>query len=392
MKINEKIVKIEEENAFLKVSSIIADYKKKHPNAKLLSLGIGDVSKPIVKPIIKAMHEAVDDLASMDTFKGYGASYGYDFLKEKILENDYKDFHFTYDEIYISNGTKTDSTNILELFDINSKICITNVMYPIYRDGAMCLNREVTCLPINEENSFIPEIPKEHFDIIYICSPSNPTGICYTYQDLEKWVKYAIDNQAVILYDNVYTAFISSSNVPKSIYEVKDAKKVAIEFRSFSKNAGFTGVRCSYYVIPKEIGKDINKLWKKRTINRFNGADYIAQKGATAVYLKESQQLIKENINYYHENARILRSSFENLGFQVYGGIDSPFMWVKILNNMTSWEWFNFLLNELEIIVVPGIIFGSSGNNYFRVSALGNRENIKLIIERLKKYYEKENL
>lgn len=392
MKLNENIKKIEDANAFLRVSSVIADYKKNHPNHQVLSLGIGDVSRPIVKPIIEAMHKAVDDLSSMDTFKGYGGSYGYDFLKEKIKEFDYHDLNINQDEIYVSVGTKTDSTNILELFDINSKIAITSIMYPIYHNGAVCLNRNVTCLEGKEENNFIPEIPKEHFDLIYICSPCNPTGICYTYTDLKKWVNYALENKAVILYDNVYSSFITSYDAPKSIYEIENARKVAIEFRSFSKNAGFTGVRCSYYVIPEEIEKGINNLWKKRTINRFNGADYIAQKGAEAVYLESSQKLIKENIAYYHENARILRKSFEKLGFKVYGGVDSPFMWVRIKDNLTSWEWFNLLLNELEIIVVPGIIFGNSGDSYFRVSALGNRDDIKLIIERLNRYYEKESI
>ena len=371
-------------NSFTNVTKRVNEYKKKHPNNNILSLGVGDVSRPIIKPVTLKMHEAVDELADIKTFHGYGASYGYDFLKEVILENEYRDFHFSNNEIYISNGTKTDTTSILELFDINSKICASNPIYPIYKDGAKALNRTITFLDAKEENHFIPDIPLEHFDIIYICSPNNPTGTCYTYDDLVKWVNYAIENKAVILYDNVYNSFIESSNIPKSIYEIPGSKKVAIEFRSFSKNASFTGVRCSYYIIPNEICDNINDIWKIRTINRFNGADYIAQLGASEVYTKESQEIIKKNILYYKENSRILREFFSSYGFTIYGGVDAPFLWVKIKNGMSSWDYFDYFLNEFEIIIIPGIIFGSNGDNYFRVSALASRDTIMKVIERIK--------
>ena len=392
VKINPLLIENNNEFIFYNVSKKVKEIKKQYPNQEFLSLGVGDVSKPIVAPIIKAMHEAVDDLSKMDTFKGYGASYGYNFLKEKILENEYSKFAFTLDEIYISNGTKTDSTNILELFAPNVKICIPDIMYPIYKDGAACLNHQVYTLKSNEKNDFLPQIPKKKYDIIYICSPNNPTGICYKKSELRKWVDYALKNQAIILYDNVYASFIESKNVPKSIYEIKDADKVAIEFRSFSKNASFTGVRCSYYIIPNKITSNINEIWKKRTINRFNGADYIAQKGAAAVYTKEAMKEIKKNIIYYKENAKLLRECFQKLNFKIYGGIDSPFIWVKIKENLSSWEYFNFLLEKLKIVVIPGIIFGNSGDKYFRVSALAPREIIIKSIERLAKYYEKQNI
>ena len=392
-KLNEKIVNLEEDNVFLNVTNKINEFKMNNPHLEVLSLGIGDVSKPIVKPVIKAMHKAVTDLGKEETFKGYNSPYGYDFLKKKILDNEYRKFNFKNEEIYISNGTKTDITSILELFDINAKICITDAMYPVYRDGAYALNRNVSILKASEDNNFIPKIPKEKYDIIYICSPSNPTGICYTYQELSKWVEYAIKNDAVILYDNVYYPFITSKNVPKSIYEIKGAKKVAIEFRSFSKTASFSGVRCSYYIIPNDIDKNINKYWRKRTINRFNGTDYIAQRGAEAAYLLRSKYLIKKNIKYYQRNMKLLRDCFIKLGFTVYGGIDSPYMWVKIKEDMKSWKLFEFYLEKLNIIVIPGIIFGSQGDNYFRVSSFASYDDILKIIKRLGDYYEeKENI
>ena len=389
VKLNNYLNKMEKENIFSNVTLKVNNYKSKNPNAKIISLGVGDVSKSIVKPVIDAMHKAVDDLSDEETFMGYGSYYGYDFLKEEIIKNDYKNFNFTNDEIYISNGTKTDSTSILELFDINSKICISNPMYPINKNGALCLNRDVSVLNANENNDFIPDIPKEKYDIIYICSPSNPTGIAYTYKDLKKWVDYAIKNKSIILYDNVYSSFITSKDVPKSIYEIKNANNVAIEFRSFSKNASFTGVRCSYYVIPNKISNGINVLWKKRTINRFNGADYIAQMGAKASYSNEAKSEIKKNIEYYMKNASILRECFIKLGFKVYGGIDCPFMWIKTRDNMKSWDFFDLFLNKLNIVIIPGIIFGNAGDKYFRVSALASREQIKEAIERISDYYEK---
>lgn len=390
LNINENLLKMEDENLFLNVTKKINNYKLKNKDCDIISLGIGDVSKPIVKPIIEEMHKAVDELADMSTFKGYGSYYGYDFLKQEILKNEYDGHNFSFDEIYISNGTKPDSTNILELFDINAKICITDPMYPIYRDGALALNRETTTLDINEENNFVPEIPKEKYDIIYMCSPSNPIGIAYTYSELEKWVKYALENKSVILFDNVYESFVTSKNVPKTIYEIEGAKEVAIEFRSFSKKASFTGVRCSYYIIPNEIRNNINYYWRKRTINRFNGADYIAQKGALAFYLPDSQKEIKKNIQYYMDNSHFLKNKLITLGFKVWGGGDSPFMWVKIKENLKSWELFELYLEKLNIVVIPGIIFGKQGDGYFRVSALGKRDDIEKAVERLECYYEEK--
>ena len=390
IKINERLYELQRENLFSTVIQKINKYKKENPEKRVLSLGIGDVSKPVIKPILDAMHKAVDDLGDMDTFKGYGAYTGYDFLKEKILANDYEAFNFSNDEVYISCGTKTDSTSILELFDINAKICVTNPMYPVYKDGATCLNRNLHELKLSEEKDFVSDIPKEKYDVMYICSPSNPMGIAYTYDELQRFVEYAFKNDCIILYDNVYADFITSSDVPRSIYEIANAKKVAIEFRSYSKSAGFTGIRCSYYIIPNDIHKDINVLWRERTVNRFNGTDYIAQRGAEATYSPESKKLLRKNIKEYSDNAKYLREAFLNLGFEVWGGIDCPFMWVKTKDDMDCWDFFDFMLEELNIIIIPGSIFGTYGKSYFRVSGLGLKKDSKEIVRRLNDYYERK--
>ncbi len=385
VKINKDLFSLNNEYSFYNIANIVKDYKKNNKDKKVISLGVGDVSRPIVKSVIEEMHGAVDDLSNMDTFKGYGASNGYDFLKSIILEKEY-DNKFGLDEIYISNGTKSDVTNILELFDIDSKILITDISYPIYKDGSSCLNRKVYYA--DTDDNFKPTIPKEKYDIIYICSPNNPTGLNYTHEELKSWVDYAKKNNSIILYDNVYTAFIET-DTPKSIYEIEGSRSVAIEFRSFSKTASFTGVRCSYYIIPNEIYDGVNDLWKKRTINRFNGADYIAQKGAYATYKEKAQKDIKENIKYYKENAKLLINAFKKYNFEVTGGIDSPYLWVKINNDMNSFEFFKFYLEKLNIVIVPGIIFGKKADKYFRASALASREVIEEGIERMKNYYEK---
>lgn len=388
LKYNDNLLKIKYENSFQRLSDEIGKYNSK--SLPLISLSIGDVSLAIPKPIIDKMKEAVNDLGSETTFKGYGGYLGYDFLKNAIIDNEYKNFNISNDEIYISSGAKSDTTNILELFDINSKICIADPMYPVYKNGAFVLNRNITLLKGNSCNDFLPDVPKEKYNIIYMCSPSNPIGIVYPRGYLEKWVKYANENGSVILYDNVYSDFITSKNSVKSIYEIKDAKKCAIEFRSFSKSLSFTGVRCSYYVIPNDIDDNINKLWKLRTINRFNGASYIAQKGALALYDKEVKDIIKSNIEYYLENAKILKNAFIKCGFKVWGGSDSPYLWVQIKDGKSSFDEFYYFLDNLGIAVTPGIIFGEQGDNYFRVSSLGKREDIITSTKRISDFYEKE--
>lgn len=381
MKFNDNLIDMEKEDIFEKVSEKVKVFQSNNKDVKIISLGVGDVSKPIIKPIINAMHQAVDDLSSEESFRGYGAYFGYDFLKEAIIKSEYEGL-LSQDEIYVSAGSKTDTTSILELFDINSKILITDIMYPVYRDGAKALNRNVRVMPIASKDKFIASPPEEHFDIVYLCSPNNPIGIAYTKNDLTKWINYAKEHKAIILYDNVYSEFIRSQDVPKTIYEIEGAKEVAIEFRSFSKHASFTGVRCSYYAIPKEIDENINLLWQKRTINRFNGADYIAQRGAAESLASDTKKMLKANIDGYLANAKLLKSTFKEAGFTVWGGEDSPFLWIKT-KDQSSWEVFDYFLKELNIIIIPGVIFGPGGEGYFRISALAKTENISEAINRI---------
>lgn len=390
VKINENLKYIESENSFAKVIRLANIYKQEHPDKDVVSLGIGDVTLPIPKKVVEVMKKAIDEQDDKDTFKGYGDSSGYEFLKSTILENEYKNMGFKTSEIYISNGTKTDSTNILELFDIDAKILISDIMYPIYHNAAFCLNRKTYMMPLSEENDFIPEVPQEHYDIIYLCNPNNPIGNAYDYDTLKSWVDYAKKENAIIIYDNVYEDFIHD-DLPHSIYEIPGAKNVAIELKSFSKSLSFSGIRCSYYIIPKEIYEDVNNIWALRTINRFNGVNYITQMGANAFYDKDVQKEVNNNINYYLENAKILKEGFKSIGFSIWGGDNAPYLWVKIKENMTSWEIFDKYLSELNIIITPGIIFGLSGDKYFRISALNTRENTIKAVERIVKYYENNN-
>ena len=385
--INRDLLKIEKENAFSRSADKIREYKKKHPEREIISLGIGDVSKPVSEPVLRAMHEAVDDMGNMSTFKGYGLYFGLESLRKAILDNEYIKYGLSTDEIYVSEGTKSDSTNILELFDIDSRILAGNPMYPIYLNGALCLNRKVSFGDCDE--NFKTLIPEEHYDIIYLCSPNNPVGYALNRDELTEWVKYALKNKAVIILDNVYKAFTESKDVPESIYEIEGAKSCAIEMRSFSKSASFTGLRCSYYVLPKEIEGNLNPLWKERTINRFNGASYIVQKGAEATFLPEAVRQKEINIREYKENAKYLKENLEKLGYKVYGGVDAPYMWINTPKGMKSWEAFDFFLEELNIIVIPGTVFGSKGEGWLRISALGILDNSIKAIERIRKYHEK---
>ncbi|MDO5569702.1 MAG: LL-diaminopimelate aminotransferase [bacterium] len=392
-KLNDNFRQMESYNTFNTVSEKINDYKKIYPSVELLDLGVGDVTRPIIKSVIKSMENAVEELSKEETFKGYGAPHGYSFLKEAIIKHEYK--MFSQDEIYISSGTKTDITNILELFARDSKICVFNPMYPIYNEVCKLNGLNIHVEDASEEHNFVPQIPHKKYDIIYLCSPCNPTGVALSKEQLTNFVNYAKEYNAIILYDNVYENFITSNNVPKSIYEIEDAKYVAIEFRSFSKRISFSGVRCSYYVIPNTLQLDklkgnINELWKKRVILKFNGADYIAQKGAASSYTQDAKKEISENISYYLTNAKMLKEALEELNFIVYGGVDSPYLWVKTKNNLSSWQYFYFLLEELNIIVIPGVIFGSGGENYIRISALGNKKTISKSIKKLRAYYAKK--
>ena len=281
VKINENLKKITSDNSFIKVMALTNKYKKDSPNKEVISLSIGDVTIPIPEKVVDVMLDTLNKQKYSDTFKGYGSSSGYDFLKKKILENEYGNLNFTLDEIYISNGTKIDCINILELFTNDAKVLISNISYPIYLNGSLVLNKNIYTFPLKEEDNFIPQVPNNHYDIIFLCNPNNPIGNCYNYETLKKWVDYALKENAIIIYDNVYEDFIGG-DLPHSIYEIENAKKVAIEFRSFSKSLSFSGIRCSYYILPNEIYPNVNELWKERTINRFNGVNYVTQVGAEA--------------------------------------------------------------------------------------------------------------
>lgn len=401
IKINENYLNLQDSYLFSTIAKKVAEFQEKNPDKKVIKLGIGDVTLPIAPKVIEAIHKATDEMAVKESFRGYGPEQGYDFLREKIVEFDYKKrgIDIEKDEIFVSDGAKCDTANIQELFDKDNIIAITDPVYPVYLDTNVMAGRsgkfneetgkfeKVVYMPVKAENNFIPEFPKEKVDMIYLCLPNNPTGTVLNKEELKKWVDYTIENEAIILFDSAYEAFISEENVPHSIYEIEGAKKVAIEFRSFSKTAGFTGVRCAYTVVPKElkIGEiSLNKLWNRRQCTKFNGVPYITQRAAEAIYTEEGQKQIKENIAYYMNNAKIIREGLKEAGYTVYGGINAPYIWLKVPNGMTSWEFFDKLLEEKNIVGTPGSGFGPSGEGYFRLTAFGSLENTIEAIERIK--------
>ena len=409
--INENFMNLQDSYLFSTIAKKVAEYQKKNPDKNVIKMGIGDVTKPIVPAVIEAMHKAVDEMATSKDFKGYGPEQGYDFLRQAIMENDYKKrgIDIELDEIFVSDGAKCDCGNIVDVFDIENKVAITDPVYPVYLDTNVMSGRsgkydktkdqyeKIVYIPVTEKNNFIPELPKEKVDMIYLCFPNNPTGTTITKQELQKWVDYAKENKTVILYDSAYEAFITENDIPHSIYEIEGAKDVAIEFRSFSKTAGFTGVRCAYVVVPKTLygytktGEKVslNKLWNRRTCTKFNGVSYVVQKGAEAVYSEEGQKQIKANIEYYMQNAKIIKNGLEEAGFKTYGGVNSPYIWLKVPDNMTSWEFFDKLLEEANVVGTPGSGFGPSGEGYFRLTAFNTTENTKEGVARIIKMAKK---
>ena len=354
------------------------------------------------------MHKAVDEIGTIEGFKGYGPEQGYEFLRKAIAINDYKSrkIEIEEDEIFVSDGAKCDCGNIVDIFAKENKVAITDPVYPVYLDTNVMSGRSgkyneetgkyenIIYLPVTAENNFKPELPKEKVDIIYLCFPNNPTGTVLTKQELKEWIDYAKENKAIILYDAAYEAFIEEENIPHSIYEVEGAKEVAIEFKSFSKTAGFTGVRCAYTVVPKQVkgytkeGEEINlnKLWNRRTTTKFNGVSYIVQRAAEATYLEEGKKQIEENIKYYKENAKIIKQGLEKAGFKVYGAINSPYIWLKVPEGISSWEFFDKLLKEVNIVGTPGSGFGPSGEGYFRLTAFATRENTIKAMQRIENW------
>lgn len=392
--INENFLELQDSYLFSTIAKKVAKYTEENPDKKIIKLGIGDVTRPIVPACLEAMHKAVDEIGTQEGFKGYGPEQGYEFLRKAIVENDYKTrgVEIQEDEIFVSDGAKCDCGNIVDIFAANNKVAITDPVYPVYLDTNIMSGREVVYLPVTEQNNFKPELPKEKVDMIYLCFPNNPTGTVLEKEDLKKWINYAKENQSIILYDAAYEAFIIDENIPHSIYEIEGAKEVAIEFKSYSKTAGFTGVRCAYVVVPKELkgytkqGEEIslNRLWNRRTCTKFNGVGYVVQRAAEATYSEIGKKQIKENIKAYLENAKIIKEGLQSSGFTVYGGVNSPYVWLKVPQSMTSWEFFDKLLEEANVVGTPGSGFGTHGEGYFRLTAFGTKENTIEAINRIK--------
>lgn len=403
--INENYLKLAGNYLFSEIARKVNKFKDEHPDADIIKLGIGDVTRPLTTSVIESLHNAVDEMADAATFKGYGPEQGYSFLIKKVIEYGYqpRGISLDEDEIFISDGSKCDTGNIQEIFGLENVIAVTDPVYPVYIDTNVMAGRtgklnengkfEGICyLPCNAENGFVPELPQNKVDIIYLCYPNNPTGMTLSRKELKKWVDYARQNNVVILYDAAYEAYIQEDDVPHSIYEIEGAKEVAIEFRSFSKNAAFTGTRCAFTVVPKQVTAltskgekySLNTLWNRRQTTKFNGVSYIIQKGAAAVYTPEGQKQIKALIDYYMANAKIIREGLIEIGLQVFGGVNAPYIWLKTPEGISSWGFFDKLLNEVNIVGTPGVGFGPSGEGYFRLTAFGSRENTQKAIERLK--------
>jgi len=403
--INENYLKLQAGYLFPEIGRRVSEFIAANPDKKVIKMGIGDVTQPLVPSVVKAFHEGVDEMAKGDTFKGYGPEQGYAFLREAIAKNSYQSngIDISANEIFVSDGSKCDTGNIQEIFGNDNKIAICDPSYPVYVDTTVMSGKTGVCqsngyydgiiyMPCTEENNFIPDFPKEIPDLIFLCYPNNPTGSVASREELKKWVDYATKNKSIILYDAAYEAFITEDSIPHSIFEIEGAKKVAIEFRSFSKTAGFTGTRCAITVIPKELvaydseGKlhSVKALWNRRQSTKFNGVSYPVQKAAAATFTNEGKKEVAEIISYYLENARIMKDSLTSNGYEAYGGANAPYVWVKTKNNATSWDFFDKVLNEANVVGTPGSGFGPAGEGYFRFSAFADRENVLEAMERVK--------
>lgn len=383
MNINAHLQQLQGNYLFAEIVNRTQAYKTASPEADILRLGIGDVTRPLPQPIIEAMHKAVNELAQAETFRGYGPEDGYMWLKQAIIDNDYKSrgIELTADEVFISDGAGSDLGNLSELFDQANKVAILEPTYPAYLDTNKMAGREVILLPCTAENHFVPELPKEQADIIYLCYPNNPTGATLTHAQLQQWVNYARQNNSIIIFDSAYEAFIEDADIPHTIYEVNGAKEVAIEVRSYSKTAGFTAVRCGYTVVPHETG--LQAMWLRRQSTKFNGASYIAQRGALATYTIEGKAGIQANLRYYKQTAQLLLDGLRNMGYEVYGGKNAPYIWCRTPNNMSSWTFFDLLLNKYQVVCTPGVGFGPAGEGYVRFSAFSNRKDCEEALKRI---------
>lgn len=406
IKINENYLTLQSGYLFPEISRRVMSFSAKNPSAKIIRLGIGDVTEPIPSAIIKAMHLAVDEMGSREGFKGYGPEQGYDFLIDAVIANDYRNRGVSLErkEVFVSDGAKCDTGNIQEIFGADNVIAVADPVYPVYVDTNVMAGRAgkpdsegryagIVYMPCTPGNNFVPEPPKEKVDLIYLCFPNNPTGAVAAKEQLKKWVNFARENKAIILFDAAYEAFISDNKIPHSIYEIEGAKQVAIEFRSFSKTAGFTGLRCAFTVVPKELiawAKDgraveVNPIWNRRQCTKFNGAGYISQAAAAAVYSEQGRKQVRKIIGLYMSNAALIVGTLKNIGYEVYGGVNAPYVWLKTADKMTSWEFFDFLLERANVVCTPGSGFGAAGEGFVRLSAFGNPANVAEAMERFKK-------
>lgn len=400
--VNDNFQKLPGSYLFSTVGKKVAAFQAANPDKQVIRLGIGDVTQPIAPAIIEALHKAVDEMGCAETFQGYAPDLGYEFLRSTIAKNDYqaRGCEIAADEIFVSDGAKSDSANIQELFSANARIAVTDPVYPVYVDSNVMAGRtgtwnattetwsDVIYMPSTAENGFVPEFPKETPDVIYLCLPNNPTGTTLTKAELQKWVDYANEKKAIIIFDAAYEAYISEEDVPHSIYECDGAKTCAIELRSFSKNAGFTGVRLGFTVVPKELKVNdvsLHAMWARRHGTKFNGAPYIVQRAGEAVYSEAGKAQIKEQVAYYMKNAATIKKGLADAGFEVYGGVNAPYIWLKTPDKMTSWEFFDYLLENANVVGTPGSGFGPSGEGYFRLTAFGTYENTLAALDRIQK-------
>ena len=399
--VNTNYLKLPGSYLFSTIAKKVSAYQQANPSDEIIRLGIGDVTQPLPDAVIKALHSAVDEMASADTFMGYAPDLGYEFLRKAIAENDYKrrGCDIEADEIFVSDGAKSDSGNIQELFSGENVIAVTDPVYPVYVDSNVMAGRcgnydthngewdRVIYMPVTKENNFIPEFPKETPDVIYLCLPNNPTGTTLTKEQLQQWVDYANRKGCVIIFDAAYEAYIREDDVPHSIYECEGARECCIEIRSFSKNAGFTGLRLGFTVVPKDLKcgeASLHDMWARRHGTKFNGAPYIVQRAGEAVYSQEGQQQVRQLVDYYMENARMIREGLTELGYTCFGGVNAPYIWLKTPDRMTSWDFFDHLLNTAHVVGTPGSGFGPSGEGYFRLTAFGTHENTKAALDRIK--------
>lgn len=405
-RINESYQKLKAGYLFPEIGRRVSKFCAENPSAKVIRLGIGDVTEPLPPAIVSAMHQAVDELSRRETFRGYGPEQGYDFLRQAIVDNDFKarGAHVELDEVFVSDGSKCDTGNILEVFGSDNVVAVIDPVYPVYVDTNVMAGRTgqaddsgrfagLVYIPVTAENNFVPALPDKHVDLIYLCYPNNPTGMTATKEELQKWVDYARREKAVILYDAAYERFITDPSIPRSIYEIPGARDVAIEFRSFSKTAGFTGVRCAFTVVPKSLmctnskgeSSPLHALWNRRHTTKFNGVSYPVQRGAEAVYSSEGKPQVQAIIDFYLENARIIREGLESLGLKVYGGVNAPYVWLQTPGRESSWSFFDRLLTKAHLVGTPGSGFGAAGEGYFRLSAFNSRANVEEAVQRFRK-------